>query len=62
MTVKLYRVKIEGYVTVTDTANSPSLTPANWPIESLVDALTSTGLGERIAITETLVDTIEDID
>ena len=55
MSIKIYRVKIEGYVTDTATEDSRSLTPANWPMESILEAM----VGEP-TITETLVDTIED--
>jgi len=55
MSIKVYRIKIEGFVAVSDTKDSQSLTPANWPMESILKAM----VGEP-TITETLVDTIED--
>ena len=56
MTVKVYRIKIEGYVTDT-VGEDTRTTPADWPIASLLEAMS----GNR-TVTETLVDTIEDED
>ena len=55
MSVKLYRIKIEGYVTDIDFGGDTRTTPADWPIASLLEAMS----GSR-TVTETLVDTIED--
>ena len=65
MTIRVYRVKLEGYVTYTDFGKGPTLggisqslpdiTPADWGPEEIVKAI-----GADIQITETLVDTIED--
>ena len=57
MSVKVYRVKIEGYVTDTDFGGENRTTPGDWPIEAVIEAMT----GNR-TFTETLVDTIEDED
>ena len=56
MTIKVYRVKIEGFVVSQDFGGSgPELTPADWGPEEIVKAM-----GADVQITETLVDTIED--
>ena len=57
MTIKVYRIKIEGYVTDMDLSGDTRITPADWPIASLLEAMS----GNR-TVTETLVDTIEDED
>ena len=50
MAIKVYRVKIEGFVVKRDS----ELTPADWGPETIIKAM------EAIEVTETLVDTIED--
>ena len=55
MSIKVYRVKIEGYVTDNVGSIDTRTTPADWPIASLLEAMS----GSR-TVTETLVDTIED--
>ena len=57
MTIKVYRIKIEGYVTDMDFGGDTKTTPADWPIDDLLKAVS-----ERCTVTETLVDTIEDED
>ena len=56
MSIKVYRVKIEGYVVSQDFGGpGPELTPADWGLEAIVKEM-----GADVRITETLVDTIED--
>ena len=56
MSVKLYRIKIEGYVIDQDFGGSgPEITPADWPAKTIIESM-----GANCTITETLVDTIED--
>ena len=55
MTIKVYRIKIEGYVTDIDFGGEVTVTPADWPIDDLLKAVS-----ERCTVTEALVDTIED--
>ena len=56
MTIKVYRVKLEGFVVSQDFSGSgPGLTPADWHPSQIVE-----GMGANIEVTETLVDTIED--
>ena len=56
MSIKVFRVKIEGYVVSQDFGGSgPELTPAGWLPSQIVEAM-----GADISVTETLVDTIED--
>ena len=56
MAIKLYRVRIEGYVVHQDFGGSgPQLTPIDWGLEAIV-----TQMDVNVHITETLVDTIED--
>jgi len=56
MSIKLYRVRIEGYVVHQDFGGSgPQLTPIDWGLEAIV-----TEMDVNVHITETLVDTIED--
>ena len=56
MTIKVYRVKIEGYVVDQDFGGSgPELTPAGWLPGQVLEAM-----GADVEVTETLVDTIED--
>jgi len=57
MSVKVYRIKIEGYVTDTDFGGDTVTTPADWAIEQIVGAM-----GVSLTVTETLLDTIEDED
>ena len=57
MSVKLYRIKIEGYVTDMDFSGDTRTTPADWPIESILEAMSG-----RSTVTETLLDTIKDED
>ena len=55
MSIKVYRVKIEGFVVKRDVGGAgPELTPADWGPETIIKAM------EAIEVTETLVDTIED--
>jgi hypothetical protein len=49
MAIKVYRVKIEGFVVKRDS----ELTPADWGPETVVKAM------ESVDVTQTLVDTIE---
>ena len=56
MSIKVYRVTIEGYVVSQDFGGSgPALTPADWGLEAIVKEM-----GADVRITETLLDTIED--
>ena len=56
MTIRVYRVVIEGYVIDQDFGGSgPQLTPADWGLDGLVQEMAG-----NVQITETLVDTIED--
>ena len=55
MTIKVYRIKIEGYVTDMDFSGDTRITPADWPIDDLLKAVS-----ETCTVTETLVDNIED--
>ena len=57
MTIKVYRIKIEGYVTDTDFGGDTITTPGDWAIEQIVGAM-----GVSLTVTETLVDTIKDED
>ena len=52
MAIKVYRVKIEGFVV---DAVDHELTPSEWGLGAIVNAM-----GVDMQITETLVDTIED--
>ena len=55
MTIKVYRVKLEGFVVSQDFGGSgPGLTPADWHPSQIVE-----GMGANIEVTETLVDTIK---
>mgnify|MGYP003148605721 FL=1 len=55
MSIKVFRVKIEGFVVKRDVGGlGPELTPADWGPETIIKAM------EAIEVTETLVDTIED--
>ena len=55
MSIKVYRVKIEGFVVNRDVGGAgPELTPADWGPETIIKAM------EAMEVTETLVDTIED--
>jgi hypothetical protein len=55
MSIKVYRVKIEGYITDQDFGGSSNIEPDSWPLEELVK-----GLGVDVAITATLLDSIQD--
>ena len=56
MSIKVFRVKIEGFVVSQDFGGpGPELTPAGWLPSQIVEAM-----GADISVTETLVDTIED--
>ena len=56
MAIKVYRMKIEGYVVSQDFGGSgPEVTPADWGPDQILEAM-----GVDIEVTETLVDTIED--
>ena len=56
MTIRVYRVVIEGYVIDQDFGGSgPKLTPADWGTDAIVQRMTG-----NVQVTETLVDTIED--
>ena len=56
MTIRVYRVVIEGYVIDQDFGGSgPTLTPADWDLDALVQEMAG-----NIKLTETLVDTIKD--
>ena len=56
MSIKVFRVTIEGYVVSQDFGGpGPELTPAGWLPSQIVEAM-----GADISVTETLVDTIED--
>ena len=57
MSVKVYRIKIEGYVVDMDFGGDTKTTPADWPIESILEAMSG-----RSTVTETLLDTIKDED
>jgi hypothetical protein len=50
MAIKVYRVKIEGFVVKRDS----ELTPADWGPQTVVQAM------ESVDVTQTLLDTIED--
>ena len=55
MAIKVYRIKLEGYVVDQDFGGSgPGLTPAAWHPSQIVEAM-----GADIEVTETLVDTIK---
>ena len=56
MSIKVFRVTIEGFVVSQDFGGSgPEVTPADWDLEAIVNEM-----GADVRITETLVDTIED--
>tara|TARA_R110002020_G_C15770255_1_gene728083 strand:+ start:351 stop:557 length:207 start_codon:yes stop_codon:yes gene_type:complete len=54
MSIKVYRVKIEGYV-VHEDSSQPTVTPVNWDRDQLLALMAG-----NCTVTETLVDTIED--
>jgi len=56
MGIRIYRVKIEGWVVQNDLGGpGPELTPADWGLEAIIQYM-----GADVQVTETLVDTIED--
>jgi hypothetical protein len=57
MSIKVYRVKIEGYVIVDDFGGpqGSNVTPADWDFDQLI-----VSMSKNCNITETLVDTISD--
>ena len=57
MSVRVYRVKIEGFVVAQDFGGplSSKTTPADWGIEALINAMAG-----DCNVTETLLDTIKD--
>ena len=57
MSIKVYRVKIEGYVIVDDFGGpqGSNVTPADWDFDQLI-----VSMSENCSITETLIDTISD--
>ena len=59
MSIKVYRVKIEGFVVDQDFGGplSSKVTPADWDIDQLVASMAG-----NCNVTETLVDTIKDED
>tara|TARA_R100000808_G_C2009079_1_gene62482 strand:- start:140 stop:325 length:186 start_codon:yes stop_codon:yes gene_type:complete len=59
MSIKVYRIKIEGFVVDQDFGGSLSsqVTPADWGVDTLINEMAG-----NCHVTETLVDTIEDED
>ena len=56
MSIKMYRMKIEGFLTDQDFGGpGPTVEPDSWPLEEICKALTV-----DVQITATLVDTIEE--
>ena len=57
MSIKVYRVKIEGFVVAQDFGGSieSNVTPADWDFDQLI-----VSMSENCSITETLIDTISD--
>jgi hypothetical protein len=57
MSIKVYRVKIEGYVIIEDFGGprGSNVTPADWDFDQLI-----VSMSKNCNITETLVDTISD--
>ena len=56
MSIRCFRVKIEGYVIDQDFGGpGPTVEPDSWPLEEICKALTV-----DVQITATLVDTIEE--
>ena len=56
MSIKVFRVTIEGYVVSQDFGGSgPELTPVDWGVEVIVKEM-----GADIEVTEILLDEIED--
>ena len=54
MAIKVYRIRLEGYVVARDFGgSSPEVTPADWGPDQILEAM-----GADIEVTETLVDTI----
>ena len=59
MSIKVYRIKIEGYVVHQDFGGplSSQVTPADWDFDQLIVSMSG-----NCTVSETLVDTIEDED
>ena len=55
MSIKCYRMQIEGYLTDQDFGGSPEIEPDSWPLEKIVK-----GLGVDVRITAILLDEIKD--
>ena len=57
MSIKVYRIKIEGYVVHQDFGGplSSQVTPADWDFDQLIVSMSG-----NCTVSETLVDTIED--
>jgi hypothetical protein len=57
MSIRVYRVKIEGYVIVEDFGGpiESNVTPADWDFDQLI-----VSMSENCNVTETLIDTISD--
>jgi hypothetical protein len=59
MSIKVYRIKIEGYVVHQDFGGplSSQVTPADWDFDQLIVSMSG-----NCTVSETLVDTIKDED
>ena len=56
MSIKVFRVKIEGFIVSQDFGGTgPALTPADWGVEIIVKEM-----GADVDVTEILLDEIED--
>jgi hypothetical protein len=56
MSIKVFRVKIEGFIVSQDFGGTgPALTPVDWGVEVIVKEM-----GADIEVTEILLDEIED--
>jgi hypothetical protein len=55
MSIKCYRIRIEGFLTDQDFGGSPEIEPDSWPLEEICKALTV-----DVSITATLLDEIKD--
>ena len=53
--IKIFKVKIVGYVTDQDFGGRLPSTPADWPLEEIVKEM-----GANVSITQTLLDTIDE--